>query len=70
MSCHDTVTLTLLKRESCRNHGSQFEKHKTAFEEGGGLNDAYMEDIDSQSVHGSGSVDEKAAEGPTVWEKV
>jgi hypothetical protein len=66
--CH--VTVNLLTHEPCRNHGSQFEKHKTAFEEGGGMNDAYMEDIDSQSVHGSGSVDEKAVDGPTVRELV
>lgn len=26
-----------------RHHASHFEKHKTAFEEGGGQDDAYME---------------------------
>lgn len=26
------------------NHGSHFEKHKTAFERGGGDDDAYMDD--------------------------
>lgn len=27
-----------------RNHASHFEKHKTAFEEGGGRDDAYIEE--------------------------
>ncbi|PPQ70216.1 hypothetical protein CVT26_014473 [Gymnopilus dilepis] len=43
------------------NHGSHFEKHKTAFEEGGGSDDAVMEDESPEgSRRESGSViDEK-----------
>ena len=37
-----------------RNHGSHFEKHKTAFEEGGGADDAILDD-ESERV----SADEK-----------
>ena len=33
----------------CRNHGSHFEKHRTAFEEGGGRDDAILEDEPSGS---------------------
>jgi len=29
---------------SFRNHGSHFEKHKTAFEQGGGRDEAFQED--------------------------
>lgn len=45
-----------------RNHGSQFEKHKVAFEEGGGNDDALLEDEVVGQTRGtpeSGSVDEK-----------
>jgi SHS family lactate transporter-like MFS transporter len=32
-----------------RNHGSHFEKHKAAFEEGAGRDDAMMEDVEETS---------------------
>lgn len=32
-----------------RNHGSQFEKHALAFEEGGARDDAYIEEPSSSS---------------------
>lgn len=50
------------------NHGSHFEKHKAAFEEGGGEDEAYREDgvagpstrrVDEESGSGGGSLDEK-----------
>jgi len=47
------------------NHGSHFEKHKTAFEEGGGRDDAFIEDDEvvdaSESPRTAQSLDEKAA---------
>jgi len=52
--CAFTLLMTIIGPE---NHGSHFEKHKTAFEEGGGMDDAYLEDpIDTAD---SASVDEK-----------
>jgi len=50
----------MLTRLVFRNHGAHFEKHKTAFEEGGGRDDALIEDdgriaAETRSV----SVDEK-----------
>jgi MFS transporter, SHS family, lactate transporter len=33
-----------LNRASCRNHGSHFEKHKTAIEEGGGRDEIAVEE--------------------------
>jgi len=46
-----TLVLTIIGPEK---HGLRFEKHKTAFEEGGGMDDAYMEDETE-----TGSLDEK-----------
>ena len=43
---HATVTSSLF-----RNHASHFEQHKTAFEEGGGRDDAVMEDEDENGNH-------------------
>ncbi|CAE6449479.1 unnamed protein product [Rhizoctonia solani] len=62
------------------HHGSEFEKHKTAFEEGGGADNAYVqEDVLPQPSHhgiteetprehqrGSGSFDEVKGEKPDV----
>lgn len=46
--------------ELCRNHGSHFEKHKVAFEEGGGLDDAMAEGADETgSISGSEEMTEK-----------
>ncbi|KAF5341471.1 hypothetical protein D9758_013940 [Tetrapyrgos nigripes] len=62
------LVVTILGPE---NHGSHFEKHKAAFEEGGGEDDAFREDedgavggvkrrdVESGSGDGSGSLDEK-----------
>lgn len=37
-----------------RNHGSHFEKHKTAFEEGGGRDEAMIEDeVEGKDVESS-----------------
>jgi SHS family lactate transporter-like MFS transporter len=52
-----TLVLTIVGPE---NHGSRFEKHKVAFEEGGGLDDAYIEDEHGSA--GSRSTDDVAAE--------
>jgi len=44
------------------NHSSRFETHKAAFEEGGGKDDAYREDFDSEENHSQiekGSLEEK-----------
>jgi len=43
------------------NHGSHFEKHKTAFEEGAGRGDAYMED-DGEAGDGDRSSRERGAD--------
>ncbi|KDN50287.1 hypothetical protein RSAG8_01623, partial [Rhizoctonia solani AG-8 WAC10335] len=61
------------------HHGSEFEKHKTAFEEGGGADNAYVEEdvLPRPSHHGiteetpreqrgSGSFDESKGEKPEV----
>ncbi|KAK7448471.1 hypothetical protein VKT23_013733 [Stygiomarasmius scandens] len=64
------LVVTILGPE---NHGSHFEKHKTAFEEGGGEDDAYVEGAEAgpstvrgkdeesgdADVSGTASVDEK-----------
>ena len=39
-----------------RNHGSNFEQHKTAFEEGAGQDDAIIEDVHSPEKDKNGSV--------------
>jgi len=44
-----------------RNHASHFEKHKTAFEEGGGQDDAYMEE--EQSPRSLREVEEEKGSG-------
>jgi SHS family lactate transporter-like MFS transporter len=60
-----------------RHHGSEFEKHKAAFEEGGGDDDAYVQEdvlprpsnhgITEETAHrGSGSFDDSQAEKPEV----
>jgi len=55
-----TLIMTIIGPE---NHGSQFEKHKTAFEEGGGVDDAYMEDDLEGDVRDSNeSVDDEKGE--------
>jgi SHS family lactate transporter-like MFS transporter len=38
-----------------RNHGSNFEQHKTAFEEGAGKDDAMIEDVNSPEKDNPGS---------------
>ncbi|KAF9222892.1 carboxylic acid transporter protein [Gyrodon lividus] len=43
------------------NHSSHFEKHKTAFEEGGGRDDAYMEDEQRPVSEIHEEVDEKSS---------
>ncbi|KAJ8518320.1 hypothetical protein ONZ45_g4591 [Pleurotus djamor] len=40
------------------NHGSHFEKHKTAFEEGGGRDEAFVEDAESKDGPGARRGDE------------
>lgn len=35
-----------------RHHGSEFEKHKTAFEEGGGSDNAYVQEDVLPTHHG------------------
>ncbi|KAG2147433.1 carboxylic acid transporter protein [Suillus bovinus] len=49
------VVITIIGPE---NHGSHFENHKTAFEEGGGRDDAVAEDASQKSYH---DVDEKSS---------
>ena len=50
-----------------RNHGSQFEKHKTAFEEGGGEDDAYIGEVEEEiGIKRGGGTPESAS----VEEKV
>lgn len=49
------VIVTIIGPE---NHGSRFEKHKTAFEVGGGRDEAVIEDSDSV-VAGSSIREEK-----------
>jgi MFS transporter, SHS family, lactate transporter len=52
-----------------RNHGSRFEKHKTAFEEGGGRDDAILDEgresgqgeIGSSGRDSEDVIDEKAS---------
>lgn len=41
---------------SLRNHGSHFEKHKTAFEEGGGDDNAILEEEDLEAKPGTTGV--------------
>ncbi|VDC07762.1 unnamed protein product [Peniophora sp. CBMAI 1063] len=54
------LVVTILGPEA---HGAHFEKHKTAFEEGGGRDDALIEDAGSfGSSHPIESLDEKEAE--------
>ncbi|KAG7439633.1 MFS general substrate transporter [Guyanagaster necrorhizus] len=58
------IVVTILGPE---NHGSHFEKHKTAFEEGGGEDDAVVDDDDAPNHAGpshireSASINEKAS---------
>jgi len=55
-----TLIMTIIGPE---NHGSQFEKHKTAFEEGGGVDDAYMEDdLEGDVPDSNESVDDEKGE--------
>lgn len=42
-----------------RNHGSHFDKHKTAFEEGAAADDAVFDEDAVESEHGSSSAGEK-----------
>lgn len=45
----------VLKSFVSRKHGYHFEKHRTAFEEGGGMDDAMLEDEDEKRSHEEGS---------------
>jgi SHS family lactate transporter-like MFS transporter len=49
-----------------RNHGSHFERHRAAFDEGGGRDDAY---IDDEGVHTVAGDAEKASEERSSTEK-
>jgi len=53
-----TLFMTIIGPE---NHGAQFEKHKTAFEEGGGIDDAYMEDEEGDGIKRAGGTPESAS---------
>lgn len=55
---------------NCRHHGSHFEKHKTAFEEGGGDDDAYIEDeeTDPEAQMRRADVKEEARAGGSSGE--
>lgn len=46
---------------SCRNHGSHFEAHKAAFEEGAARDDALIEDSDSNDNSESKHVEDEKA---------
>ena len=50
-----------------RNHGSHFEKHKAAFEEGAGRDDAMMEDVEETSSPISPIEKEKAEVIYKAW---
>ncbi|KAK0457610.1 carboxylic acid transporter [Desarmillaria tabescens] len=58
------IVVTILGPE---NHGSHFEKHKTAFEEGGGDDNAVVDDDDHRragprNIRDSASINEKASD--------
>ena len=55
---------------SSRNHGAHFEKHKTAFEEGGGRDELEEDEDDPRATDGAeGGSDDSRAESIRVDEK-
>ena len=57
------LVVTILGPEA---HGAHFEKHKTAFEEGGGRDDAVVEEGEDGSPSGEGSFDHDEKEKRSV----